>query len=239
VRYAIIIPARFDSSRFPGKPLANILGKPMILWVYEKCIGVLAPEDVYVATDSEDIRDCVEKFGGQVVMTSKDCLTGTDRIAEAANRLEYDFFVNVQGDEPMISSEDIRSVIEYHKSSPDHIVNAYATIDSDEDFRSSSVPKVVVGQNEQLLYMSRAAIPTDKSLGFVGADRQVCIYVFPRKQLHFFASFSEKAPVEKKEDIEILRFLEHGYTIKMVRVASQSVAVDYPEDIERVEKLLS
>lgn len=239
MKYAIVIPARFESSRFPGKPLASILGKPMIQWVYEKCVSVLDPKDVYIATDHEGIRQCVEGFGGQVLMTSNRCLTGTDRIAEAALDLDYEFFVNVQGDEPMISPKDIEAVISQHKSSPSHIFNAYATISSESDFRSSSVPKVVVGQDGQLLYISRAAIPTNKDLGFIEADRQVCIYIFSKKHLEFFGNSENKSPIEEIEDIEILRFLEAGYSVKMVRVDNQSLAVDYPEDLARVENLLA
>lgn len=238
MKYAIVIPARYKSSRFPGKPLAKIQGKPMIQWVHEKCSEAIPLTDVYVATDSEAIKECVEGFGGKVIMTSEKCLTGTDRLAEAASSLNYDFFINVQGDEPLISANDINAVISFHKSNTGEIVNAYARIESECDFRSPSVPKVVMGEKNQLLYMSRAPIPTNKELGFDGANRQVCIYVFSREHLEFFSGFTEKTPMESKEDIEILRFLESGYNVKMVEVASQSVAVDYPEDIVRVEKIL-
>lgn len=211
----------------------------MIQWVHEKCRGAVPLSDIYVATDSDSIKECVEGFGGKVIMTSEKCLTGTDRLAEAALSLDYDFFINVQGDEPLISTNDINTVINFHKVNATEIVNAYAPIELESDFRSSSVPKVVIGKNDQLLYMSRAPIPTNKELGFVGASRQVCIYVFSKDHLRFFSSFTEKAPIESKEDIEILRFLENGYTVKMVEVANQSIAVDYPADIARVESILS
>ncbi|WP_395340316.1 3-deoxy-manno-octulosonate cytidylyltransferase [Ningiella sp. W23] len=238
MRYAIVIPARYESSRFPGKPLANICGKPMIQRVWERCCDALTSDKIYVATDSSSIQDVVEGFGGQVLMTSSNCLTGTDRLAEANELLDCDFLINVQGDEPLVSAQDISSVVDAFHEFPNAVINAMAPIVTEADFRSSSVPKVVTSADGTLLYMSRAGIPTDKSLSFQSAHRQVCIYAFSREHLQLFASAKEKTPLERIEDIEILRFLEHGVTVKVLTVKGNSIAVDYPEDISRVEKIL-
>jgi 3-deoxy-manno-octulosonate cytidylyltransferase (CMP-KDO synthetase) len=234
LNYAVVIPARYQSSRFPGKPLVDILGKPMIQHVWERCVDAVGAELVYVATDSKEIQLAVEAFGGQVVMTSSECLTGTDRLAEANVTLKRDFLINVQGDEPLINPDDIVRVIKRYQDCPEQIVNAMAAIHSEEEFRSNSVPKVVASKSGRLMYMSRAAIPTTKELAFEGSFKQVCIYAFSAVHLAFFASSGEKTPIENLEDIEILRFLENDIPVQMVEVDSASIAVDFPEDVERV-----
>jgi len=238
MKYAVVIPARYQSSRFPGKPLALINGKAMIQHVWERCIEAVSPELVFVATDSPKIREAVEGFGGQVVMTSDTCMTGTDRLAEANQILDCDFLINVQGDEPMISPQDIQAVIDAYLEHPAQVINAMAPITSEEEFRSNSVPKVVKTTSNMLMYMSRAAVPTTKELSFKWGHKQVCIYAFSKEHLKFYASFDNKAPNEALEDIEILRFLEHDIKVRMVEVPASSVAVDFPEDIAKVESLL-
>lgn len=239
MKFAVVIPARYQSSRFPGKPLALIAGKLMIQHVWERCCEAVGSEVVYIATDSQEIKEAVERFGGQVVMTSSNCLTGTDRLAEANLTLDCDFVINVQGDEPMIEPRDITTVIEAYEANPSAVVNAMAPIGEEADFRSNSVPKVVASQSGRLLYMSRGAIPTDKNLGFSSAYRQVCIYAFSREHLLAFSKFSEKTPLEQIEDIEILRFLENDIAVQMVEVSGFSIAVDFPEDVARVERKLN
>jgi 3-deoxy-manno-octulosonate cytidylyltransferase (CMP-KDO synthetase) len=239
MKYAVVIPARFKSSRFPGKPLADILGKPMIQHVWERCCQAQPKENVYVATDSLQIKSLVESFGGEVIMTSEACMTGTDRLAEVNKTLDCDFLVNVQGDEPLVNPDDINKIIEHYKKNPSSVINAMKLIIDEDEFRSNSVPKVVVSQSGKLLYMSRAGIPTNKESGFESAFKQVCIYAFSREHLHFFASCDKKSPVEGIEDIEILRFLENDIPVQMVEVFNSSVAVDFPEDIDKVEKVLS
>ncbi len=234
LNYAVVIPARYQSSRFPGKPLVDILGKPMVQHVWERCVDAVGAELVYVATDSKEIQLAVEAFGGQVVMTSSECLTGTDRLAEANVTLKRDFLINVQGDEPLINPDDIVRVIKRYQDCPEQIVNAMAAIHSEEEFRSNSVPKVVASKTGRLMYMSRAAIPTTKELNFEGSFKQVCIYAFSARHLEFFSNGGEKAPIENLEDIEILRFLENDIPVQMVEVNSASIAVDFAEDVERV-----
>tara|TARA_B100001142_G_scaffold141577_1_gene142807 strand:+ start:8709 stop:9458 length:750 start_codon:yes stop_codon:yes gene_type:complete len=234
----IIIPARYQSSRFEGKPLAPILGIPMIKRVWTQCIKAINEENVYVATDSNRINDFCSTEGIRSIMTSEACLTGTDRVFEASQVIDADLYINVQGDEPLIDPLDIRKVITESMKNPNEIINAMAEISDESDFRSSGVPKVICDTKGNLLYMSRASIPTNKNNDYVKAYKQVCIYAFPKHALKSFASNTEKTPIESIEDIEILRFLEMGIKVKMIEVSQSSIAVDYPEDILKVENAL-
>jgi 3-deoxy-manno-octulosonate cytidylyltransferase (CMP-KDO synthetase) len=235
---AIIIPARYASSRFPGKPLAEIAGKTLIRRVWERCLPVLSVEDIWVATDDGRIADHCRSFGARVVMTSTSCLTGTDRVHEASLQIAADVYINVQGDEPLIDGDDIRHVIAVAEAHPGAIVNAMCAVDLESDFRSPTVPKVVTRPDGRLLYMSRAAIPTDKKLAFRTTMKQVCIYAFDAPALAAFAAAGRRTPLEDIEDIEILRFLELGYEVRMVEVSQAAIAVDVPDDIARVEAAL-
>jgi 3-deoxy-manno-octulosonate cytidylyltransferase (CMP-KDO synthetase) len=232
--YAIVIPARFASSRFPGKPLADILGKPMIRHVWERCVLAVGSEHVYVATDDERIQAECLQFGARVIMTSPACLTGTDRVAEAAQSLDYGFLVNVQGDEPLLDPADIVAVAEAYRRHGGAVINAMSAISDEREYWSRNVPKVVTARDGRLLYMSRAAIPANKSGSFDKAWKQVCIYCFSPAQLAAFSSVSSKGPIEKIEDIEILRFLDMNVEVRMVELESSSIAVDTPEDLQRV-----
>ncbi|SHO56306.1 3-deoxy-manno-octulosonate cytidylyltransferase [Vibrio quintilis] len=231
--FAVVIPARFKSSRFPGKPLVDICGKPMIQHVWERCCKAVGPELVYVATDDEGIQDVVESFGGQVVMTSSECLTGTDRLAEANQALDKDFIVNVQGDEPLINPDDIKKVISVFQKTG-NVTNAMCAITSEEEFRSFTVPKVTFSTSGKLLYMSRSGIPLTKYGEYSFGYKQVCIYAFSKKQLAFFYSNAAKTKHEEVEDIEILRFLESDFQVDMVEVEAGSLAVDVPDDVQAV-----
>lgn len=231
--FAVIIPARYESSRFPGKPLVDICGKPMIQHVWERCCQAVGMEHVYVATDDNRISKTVTSFGGKVIMTSSDCLTGTDRLAEANKHLKKDFIVNVQGDEPLINPDDINTVISAFKKTGS-ITNAMCLITSEDEFRSLTVPKVVFSESGRLLYMSRSGIPMTKSGKYKFGFKQVCIYAFSQTQLDFFVSNNMKTRNEEVEDIEILRFLESDYQVNMIEVMSGSLAVDIPEDVKAV-----
>ncbi|WP_107948366.1 3-deoxy-manno-octulosonate cytidylyltransferase [Shewanella baltica] len=238
MKYAVVIPARYQSSRFPGKPLVDICGKPMIQHVWERCCIAVGQDKVYIATDSEEIKQVCNSFGANVVMTSSDCLTGTDRLAEANQQLNCDFIINVQGDEPLIEPEDIRSVICEYQQKPETVVNAMCSITTDAEFRSLNVPKVVASNTGNLLYMSRSPIPVTKNNSFSFAYKQVCIYAFSKAHLTFFASHKQKTAIEEVEDIEILRFLENDIPVNMIKVASSSIAIDIPQDLEKVKNIL-
>ncbi|MDE1326590.1 3-deoxy-manno-octulosonate cytidylyltransferase [Vibrio aestuarianus] len=236
--FAVVIPARYESSRFPGKPLVDICGKPMIQHVWERCCQAISRNKVYVATDDTRIQEVVQGFGGQIVMTSSECLTGTDRVAEANLQLDCDFIVNVQGDEPLINPNDINIVIEAFLKTG-NVTNAMCSITSEQEFRSLTVPKVTFSQSGKLLYMSRAGIPLTKLGKYEFGYKQVCIYAFSKEQLAFFYSNKVKASNEQVEDIEILRFLESDYTVDMVEVGAGSLAVDEPSDVQAVKNLIS
>ncbi|WP_068830231.1 3-deoxy-manno-octulosonate cytidylyltransferase [Pseudomonas sp. BMS12] len=233
--YAVIIPARYASSRLPGKPLVLLDGVPMIVRTWQRCLQVCPAERIYVATDDVRIRETCKQWGMQVLMTSSACLTGTDRVAECAEQLEADVLINVQGDEPVMNPDDLRSIVEAASRFPGEVLNGYCGIDESEQFFSSSTPKVVLRPDGRLLYMSRAPIPGNKQGEFVGGYRQVCIYAFPRAALQAFSMSSVKTPLESIEDIEILRFLELGWEVRMLEMSRESIAVDNPEDVERAE----
>ena len=237
-KVAVVIPARYKSSRFPGKPLAKIKGKEMILWVAGIAELAVGLENVYVATENEEIVDVVKSYGYKVVLTSDSCLTGTDRVAEAALEIDADIIINIQGDEPMLNPDDIKKVIECKLANPDHIVNCMAYLNSREDVEDKKIPKVITNLQDELIYMSRNAIPGTKTGNGSNPKKQVCIYAFNREHLQAFTSVSRKTPLEAQEDIEIVRFLELGYKVKMLTVDGNTHAVDYPEDIAIVEDLI-
>lgn len=236
--FAVVIPARYKSSRFPGKPLVDISGKPMIQHVWERCGQAVGQSKVYVATDDVRIQSVVQSFGGNVVMTSSDCLTGTDRLADANLSLDCDYVINVQGDEPLINPQDIITVINKFKETG-NITNAMCSISTEKEFFSLTVPKVVTTESGKLLYMSRSGIPFSKTGGFSFGYKQVCIYAFSREHLNFFYSKKTKSKHEEIEDIEILRFLESDYSVDMVEVESGSLAVDVPDDVDAVINILA
>ena len=233
----IVIPARYKSERLPGKPLIELLGVSMLRRTYAQCCKALPASAVYVATDDERIAGHCNEYGMQVVMTSGHCMTGTDRVAELANQIKADVYINVQGDEPVLPPDDILKIVAAAELHPGEIINGVCRINSDEEdlYRSRTIPKVVMRPDGRLLYMSRSPIPGNKQDHFRQGWRQVCIYAFPREPLQAFASKNAKTPLEDLEDIEVLRFLEMGYEVRMSETSQQSIAVDIPEDIGRAE----
>lgn len=234
MKYIIVIPARMKSTRLPGKPLVDIMGKSLVQRTYEQCLKAFDRSLVYVATDHEEIRAHCEYLDIQVLMTSESCLTGTDRVAEVATQIPADYYINVQGDEPVINPQDIKDVAAAIKKYPGSVINGYAPVDDAAMWASRSVPKVVVRGDGRLLYMSRAPIPGNKSGSFSKAWRQVCVYAYPKVALESYVSRGKKTELEAEEDLEILRFLEIGYEVQMVKLSTDSIAVDHPEDVEKV-----
>lgn len=239
MKYIVVIPARLKSTRLPGKPLVDIGGKSLIQRTYEQCIQAVPKELVYVATEDQSVADHCASLSINSIMTSESCLTGTDRVAEVANIIDADYYINVQGDEPLLNPNDIKEIIEAIENFPGEIINGYCTIHTSEHYQSLSIPKVVFRPDGRLLYMSRAPIPGNKSLSFKKAWRQVCVYGFPKEALLEFANSAAKSPLEDIEDIEILRFLELGRDVRMIELSDDSIAVDNPEDIDLVLKKLS
>ena len=236
--YLVVIPARYNSTRFPGKPLADLCGKSLVQHVWGKCVEAVGEENVLVATDDVRIMEHCNQNQMNVMMTSSECLTGTDRLAEVAVKFKRKFYINVQGDEPLINPQDIIKFIKASTRDTNSIFNGFCAIENEDDFLSPNVPKVVVGVDNTLLYISRAPIPANKSRSFTTADRQVCIYSFPRESLLKFGRFNKKSLNENIEDIEILRFIDNGYRVKMIRVSDAQIAVDTESDLKRASSLL-
>lgn len=238
MKTSIIIPARYGSSRYRGKPLVKILGREMILRVADICKKIKNVR-VFIATDSKKIANVAEKNGYDYIMTSKNCLTGTDRVAEASKKIKSEIFINVQGDEPTISPRDIQKIINTKKKFPNHVICGYDKIHNFESPKNINLPKVVVNSKDELIYISRALVPGAKKKNKnVNYFKQVCIYAFNKKQLKKFHLKRRKSIIEKIEDIEILRFFEIDEKIKMVKLNSNSVAVDEMRDVKKAEKLL-
>lgn len=235
----VIIPARYASSRFPGKPLSNILGKSLIQRVCDLSSEAVGAGSVYVATDHESIAEHVRDLGYQVIMTSEDCATGSDRVADAMRALSFQKAINVQGDEPMVSPSFIKSVAQKLRDS-DFIINGIAPIAQEEDPSILAMPKMVTSQDGRLLYASRNVIPAAKSGAVVrnAIRKQVCVYGFNLGLMESFGAGRQKTELEAIEDLEILRFIENGIPVEVMETVEFSLAVDYPEDIERVEVAL-
>ncbi|XGA79213.1 3-deoxy-manno-octulosonate cytidylyltransferase [Halomonas sp. CH40] len=240
MRSVVMIPARYGSSRYPGKPLVPLLGKPMVLWVAELSARAVGAENIYVATEDPRIADVVEAAGFQAVMTSDDALTGTDRLAQAAEKIEADIYINVQGDEPLADPTDILKVRDAKRAHMDAIINGFSWVGDNEDPHSVNIPKVITNECNELVYMSRVALPGFKDAKYAPSryKKQVCIYAFTREELSAFRGFGRKSALEHNEDIEILRFLELGKTVRMVETQPGSLAVDVPEDVAKVENAL-
>tara|TARA_B100000287_G_scaffold396513_1_gene412223 strand:+ start:756 stop:1475 length:720 start_codon:yes stop_codon:yes gene_type:complete len=236
--FIVVIPARYESGRFPGKPLTKIKGVPMIIRTFNQCLKAVGRKKIFVATDDSRIQKLCLENNMQVIMTSKKCLTGTDRIAEVSKKIKVSNYVNVQGDEPIFNPSDIKKLIDQTKRYKNLIINGYCKIEDKKLFYNGNIPKVVFSNNGKLLYMSRAGIPTTKKLRYKLAWRQVCAYSIPYNALKAFYEYGKKTPLEKLEDCELLRFLELGYEIKMIKMSTKSISVDLKEDVKKVEKFI-
>ena len=237
-----VIPARYKSSRFPGKPLADICGKPMIWWVYQQCLKVEDFDSVYVATDDDKIFDACNKLNINVIMTSDKHPTGTDRIGEVARKIPADLIVNIQGDEPLLEPETIQAAIKpFYKDDNLQITNLMTKIKDPVDVVNFTVPKVITNKDGIGVYLTRSTAPYPKGKIGYAYYKQVCVYGFKPEALDFFCKYGEqygKAKVEAIEDIEILRFIENGYKVQYVEVESDTVAVDTPNDLEKVREIV-
>ena len=239
MKTSIIIPARYGSSRYSGKPLVKILGREMILRVADICKKVVKKKNLFIATDDRRISKKVSENGYNFVMTSKKCLTGTDRVAEASKKIKSDIYINVQGDEPTINPKDIRKIINAKIKFPNHVICGYDKIHKFQNPFNVNLPKVVINEKSELVYISRLAIPgSKKKILKKNYLKQVCIYAFNKNELNKFYSRNKKGELEKIEDIEILRFFEDNIKIKMIKLNSDSVAVDEKSDVKKAEKII-
>ena len=234
-----VIPARYGSTRFPGKPLKLIAGKPMIQWTYEKAVASKV-DDAVVATDDQRIFDCVTGFGGKAVMTSPDHPSGTDRIEEAIRGIDCDLVINLQGDEPMLPSEVINELVDRMLERDDVQMGTVAVpvcADS-EEASDPNVVKVVLAQDDTALYFSRSTLPyyrnkpeNAKVLTHWG------IYAYRPQLLKNFVTW-EQGALEQSESLEQLRVLENGVKILVIQSDEKCIGVDVPEDLVKVEELL-
>jgi 3-deoxy-manno-octulosonate cytidylyltransferase (CMP-KDO synthetase) len=244
----VIIPSRFSSTRFPGKALYPLFGKPIIRHVYERTVKASLAEQVFVATDDKRIFDTVEEFGGKAIMTSEAHQSGTDRIAEAVVSLEAsglrlrdkDIIVNVQGDEPMIEPEMVDDVIRLMDDDKASIGTLAKRIDDTEEINDPNVVKVVFDTAGFALYFSRAPIPYHRDSHESGRSfyKHVGIYAYRKDVLLSFLKMPQTR-LEGLEKLEQLRALENGFKIKVRETLVETVGVDTPADMERVEKCLS
>ena len=238
-KIVIIIPARYGSSRYKGKPLVKILGRELVLRVADICAKTIGKENVYVATDSKKIAKKVSQYNYNFIMTSRKCLTGTDRVAEAAKKIKAKIFINVQGDEPLVNPEDINKIIASKKKYFNRVICGYDKIHNLQDPKNPNLPKVVVNSKDELIYISRSLIPgSKKTIQKKKYFKQVCIYAFNSSELNKFYNLRKKSEIEEMEDIEILRFFDLEVKIKMIKLNSNSVAVDEISDVKKAEKII-
>ena len=236
---AIVIPARYGSKRYRGKPLVKILGREMVLRVADICKKVVEKKNLFIATDNKKISNVVTKNNYNFIFTSTKCLTGTDRVAEASKKINSKIIVNVQGDEPTIKPRDIKKIIKAKKKFPKHVICGFDKISHLEDPSNLNLPKVVISSKNELLYISRSLVPGSKKKQKHNTYyKQVCIYAFNKNELNNFYNRFKKSEVERIEDIEILRFMDLGIKIKMIRLNSSSIAVDEKKDVKKVIKFL-
>ena len=246
LKIVAVIPARYHSTRLPGKALADIAGRPMIEHVYRRSAGAAGIDAVIIATDDERIAATARGFGGEVMMTSAAHLSGTDRVAEVARSLACDIVVNVQGDEPLIPAGMIEEVIAPFSDAGVVMTTLRRRIDDEADRLSPHVVKVVVDRNDDALYFSRAPIPYARDAGTsVPADRNpssafkhVGLYGYRREFLLALAALPP-TPLELSESLEQLRALEHGFRIRTPETVHDSLGVDTPEDLERARRQLA
>jgi 3-deoxy-manno-octulosonate cytidylyltransferase (CMP-KDO synthetase) len=241
-----VIPARWASSRFPGKPLALIKGKPMIQWVFEQASKAKSVSEVIVATDDIRILKTVNKFGGKAVMTSSDHKSGTDRIAEVVRDKKCDVVVNIQGDEPLISPTNIDLIVRpLLENISESTVTLSILIKSRDELMDRNITKVVVNKYGSALYFSKALIPWDRDGVDPNVDplkpfwyKHIGLYAYRKFFLMEFGSLPESG-LEKIEKLEQLRILENGFRIKVIETVLDSISVDCEADIAIVEKRLA
>lgn len=236
MKQVIVIPARMGGGRLPGKPLIDILGKPMIYRVWKRCTQVFPENQIYIATENNEISEYCKKMSINCVMTKKS-ETAIDRIKHFSDVISADTYINVQGDEPIINLADIKTISNYCLKYPERVV--FGKVKANEvEFNDISKAKVVCDINGKLLYSSRAGIPVTREGKFVSAERAIWIYGFPKSALEGYFEARFKSKIDRIEDNEIIRFIEFGIPVYCVDVIGNSWAVDEPKDVDIVKKLI-
>lgn len=238
MKIVAVIPARYQSSRFPGKPLADLCGKPMIWWVYNQVKKVKEINDVYVATDDKRIFDACKHLNINAVMTRDDHGTSTERVNEVAHKVDSDLYIVINGDEPLIDPEIIRAIIPAEMPETDfYVSNLMTEISRPSEVVDFTNIKVVTDEDANALFMSRSPIPYPKASIEYKYYKHVGVLIYSKAALEFFAS-TPKGYNEKIEDVNELRYIEHGKKLKMVEVAAHSLSVDTPKDLEYVKSVI-
>jgi len=235
-----VIPARFHSSRFEGKVLANIGGKPMIQQVWEKAKQAKLLDDLIVACDDERVMKVVEEFGGKAVFTSKEHASGTDRLTETVNPLDVKIVVNIQADEPMVHPTMINGVVEELLNDESLVVATIVKkIERAEEIGDSNVVKVVIDKNNFALYFSRSTIPyvRDEQQEGISYYKHIGLYAYTKDFLFIYKNLPQSS-LEKLEKLEQLRILENGYRIKVVETKFETYGVDTPDDLTKVRQYI-
>lgn len=235
-----MIPARYSASRFPGKLMQDLGGKPVILRTYEATVATNLFDDVFVVTGSDIIYNEIVNHGGKAIMSKKDHQCGSDRIAEAVELMDIDIVINVQGDEPFTDKESLTKLIDVFKDDYNKqidLASLMVHITEEEEILNPNTVKVIVDRNNFALYFSRSPIPypRDKSAG-VKYYKHKGVYAFRKEAILDFYHLPMQ-PLEASEKIECIRYLEYGKRIKMVETATEGVEIDTPEDLERAKKL--
>lgn len=239
MKVTAIIPARYSSSRFPGKPLADICGRPMIWWVYNQVIKATKVTNVIVATDDDRIKEVCDNYNLRCVMTSKQHKTSTERLNEVAHRVESDLYIAVNGDEPLIDPNLIDAIVPEQMPVDSFFVsNLQTKISNPVEALDGSNIKIVTDDDDYALLYSRNMIPYPKASIQYDFYKHVGVILYTKEALEFFAR-TPKGKLEKIEDINELRFLEHGKKIKMVTVDAHSLSVDTPMDLEKIRKIIN
>ncbi len=250
MRAIAVVPARFASTRFPGKPLAPLLGRPMIAWVVEAALRARELEEVWVATDHPGIAEAAESAGARVALTSPECPSGTDRAAEVAKQVAADVYVNLQGDEPLADPRDLGALVAaFGGGDAPQMATLAKPLTSPEGLWSPDVVKVVCGELGDALYFSRAPIPYYREAwswggagapapaGLVAPLQHLGVYAYTREALLAFPRLPRGA-LEAAESLEQLRALEAGWRIRVIAARGESIGVDRPEDVQRAEEVL-
>lgn len=237
-RVALIIPARMKSTRLPGKVLKKINNKTILERVYLKCSKVFSYKNIFIATPDQKIINFCKSKNYLYVKTSSKCLTGTDRLYEVAKKHNYKYYINVQADEIFLNNQNIINVYSELIKKKYDVINCCKEIKSEKEYYSNTVPKVVFNQKNELLYMSRAPIPSNKKKIFIKSYKQICVYGFTKSSLLTFGSHRKKTKLENHEDIEVLRFIELGIKVKMILGSGSRLSIDTMNDYKTARRII-
>lgn len=233
-----VIPARYQSSRFPGKPLADLNGRPMIWWTYQRAKQVDGLSDVYVATDDQRIENVCMQLKMNCIMTSEAHQCGTERVAEVSGKIPADYYLNIQGDEPAIEPVNLQKLIDFQNSHREYeACTLRKLIKNPIDAVNTTISKVVCNEKSEIVYISRQAIPFPKASLDYMYYCAMGVYIFSKKALDVYRTVPRQG-FEKVEDIELLRLVNNGVKIYSMIVDSESPSVDTPKDLERIKKML-